>query len=934
MGNKLRDEDLKLNIIVNGDKGKKELGDLEKSTRELTARNKELRAEKEKLIRAGQQESEQYKAITKEITANNAAINGNKTRMTQLRKEIGITGLTMQQLRAEQTRLKNLLNTSTYGTAQWKKLKTDLNSVETQMAKVNGGGQKMQSILRNLMPAVGITAIIAGITGMGSKIFGVRKEFEKYQAVLANSLGSQRAAAKELNMLSDLAAQTPFQLSELTGGFVKLTNYGLKPSREEMRKYGDVAASVGKTFDQYVEAIADATQFEFERLKEFGIRASKDGDKIKFTFKGITTEVQANSEAVKDYMAGLGDLKGVAGSMEAISKTMGGASSNMADAFDRLMNKWGSGGISQYLVTQMRNITAFMSNLAGKTPTLVEELSKVRTELDKELTILRAGNFTADERATMIRKINTEYQDYLPNLLDEKASLTDIEKYHNLINGHMQARIIYASYEDEIKDILKQQTQALAGNYEIEKKRTELNLGMNPSMADRNPDVLNKIFDQATSINNSIVQNTDKKTAAVKEKYEFMAKSIGMTFSDIQKMISDLGKKTTGAGDGIKLSEKEQKTASDKALEILDQANNKRMAALIKQYEREAWTDERWKMEQMAAELAYLEQKKALLLQFGQSTIQVEEQINQQRASINKETISEELKALYEEFDQDQELITKAVDSTIDAADNTMNQLDQLKDREAQILEQRQQAYLQFGQAYLQFGQAVGQSFGQLMADSEATFGDYLRNTLVMALEAFHQFFLIEKAKAIIQGAGKGPVGIAVAIAKVAAMEIAYQGAKAAILSTGKKKSKSKNYWEGGWTGPGAWDEPKGIVHSDEFVANRFATGNPEVKQFLDVFDYYQRTGQISRLNTRMIMASLPVQKMYVGGYSSKQATSSTTSASQPFAASAPQSIDPDTVDRLIKVLDKLEKKKLVVYTELVKKDLDTLEEIEKNRGL
>lgn len=49
MGKKLRDEDLKLNIIVNGNSAKKELGDLEKANRKLTSSNKDLRAEKTKL---------------------------------------------------------------------------------------------------------------------------------------------------------------------------------------------------------------------------------------------------------------------------------------------------------------------------------------------------------------------------------------------------------------------------------------------------------------------------------------------------------------------------------------------------------------------------------------------------------------------------------------------------------------------------------------------------------------------------------------------------------------------------------------------------------------------------------------------------------------------------------------------------------------------
>jgi hypothetical protein len=55
---------------------------------------------------------------------------------------------------------------------------------------------------------------------------------------------------------------------------------------------------------------------------------------------------------------------------------------------------------------------------------------------------------------------------------------------------------------------------------------------------------------------------------------------------------------------------------------------------------------------------------------------------------------------------------------------------------------------------------------------------------------------------------------------------------------------------------------------------------------------------------------------------------------SWPIAERRMETGDRDVQERLIKVLDKLEKKKLVVYTELIKKDLDTLDGIERNRGM
>ena len=45
-----------------------------------------------------------------------------------------------------------------------------------------------------------------------------------------------------------------------------------------------------QNLDQFIEAIADATTFEFERLKEFGIKSKQIGDDVQFTFRGQTDD--------------------------------------------------------------------------------------------------------------------------------------------------------------------------------------------------------------------------------------------------------------------------------------------------------------------------------------------------------------------------------------------------------------------------------------------------------------------------------------------------------------------------------------------------------------------------------------------------------------------------------------------------------------------
>lgn len=441
-------ENANVNVNVNGEGAEEQLSVLQKQA-------KKFRLEMEKANKAGdikgfKNAEKEFKAVNKQARQ----LAKNTFDVDKVMRNLSSAG--PKEINRAIRELNKKLNDGSVkrGSAEWKKYTKQIRLAKTEQSKIraeiNGttkATSKWMNMAKGLLPAIGFAALAAGAKRLFSNMINVRKEFEKYEAILTNSLGSNRAARKELSMLSDFAAKTPFQLNELTGAFVKLTNYGLKPNREELRKYGDVASSVGKSFDQYVEAIADATQFEFERLKEFGIRAKKEGDTIKFTFKGITTEVDANAKSVQQYMASLGDMEGVAGSMEAISKTMEGASSNLGDAVDRLFNKIGSGGLGQLYTNILRGITKLVGNIAGATDKVSEKLSKETTEVNLLVIELTNAN-TAAERRNEIYKILKEIN---PDIVDGiDAENISVEKL----------RLNLAKYNEEmIKQIALQDSK-------------------------------------------------------------------------------------------------------------------------------------------------------------------------------------------------------------------------------------------------------------------------------------------------------------------------------------------------------------------------------------------------------------------------------------------------------------------------------------------
>lgn len=196
-------------------------------------------------------------------------------------------------------------------------------------------------------------AFVGLIGAMGTRtVFNTIASFEKMEASLRTVTGSAEGAANAMQLIQGFASETPFQITELTDAFIKLQALGLDPSEAALKSYGNTASAMGKSLNQMIEAVADASTGEFERLKEFGIKASSEGDRVKFTFQGVTTEVGKNSQEIQDYLLGIGDVQ-FAGAMEEQMNTLSGLVSNFQDQLTTTIVNLGKAGLTDVFKTMM-----------------------------------------------------------------------------------------------------------------------------------------------------------------------------------------------------------------------------------------------------------------------------------------------------------------------------------------------------------------------------------------------------------------------------------------------------------------------------------------------------------------------------------------------------------------------------------------------------
>ena len=90
-----------------------------------------------------------------------------------------------------------------------------------------------------------------------------------------------------------------------------------------------------------------------------------------------------------------------------------------------------------------------------------------------------------------------------------------------------------------------------------------------------------------------------------------------------------------------------------------------------------------------------------------------------------------------------------------------------------------------------------------------------------------------------------------------AAMAVAAGGIQIAAIKKQQQASEAQGYSKGGFTKPGAVDEPAGIVHAGEWVASQKLLASPVARPMIEALDYAQRTNTIGSLRPDDVSRSI-----------------------------------------------------------------------------
>lgn len=184
-----------------------------------------------------------------------------------------------------------------------------------------------------------------------------------------------------------------------------------------------------------------------------------------------------------------------------------------------------------------------------------------------------------------------------------------------------------------------------------------------------------------------------------------------------------------------------------------------------------------------------------------------------------------------------------------------------------------------------------GGILGGIMIKSEDAMKDSLKNMLLIMLDYLEKVMLMAVGEVTIRSF-TDIVSSFASIAKIMAIKAAFSAVKTAI---------SSGFADGGYTPDGPWDKPQGVVHSGEFVSNRFAVRNKHLRPVFDLIDQAQRAESVANLTGDDIAAVV----------SSRPVTSSNITKTRPEPVRK-STVDPEmmaAIYGLIKVTGRLNKR-------------------------
>ena len=388
-------------------------------------------------------------------------------------------------------------------------------------------------------------AIVAGASVRG---FGLdASETSRVADVMAKAFTSSALDIEKFQTsrtkVAPIAAGANISLEATTAVMGTLTDAGIEASiagtslRNIFLKMQDPASDLSKHLGFTVNN-SDDLERALQQLNSEGLSNAEMMKLVDLRQVAAFQTMVNGSERIENLTKQLNNANGAAEDMAGIvGDNLEGAFKRLTSATEgleiALMGK--KGGVLAGFVDRLAKFANAITDSVAPQQTQLELLQETTQAMDDQFTLLTQGNLSEEARVKIIQDLNTEYGDYLPNLVSEKDDLEDIRDMQIEVNNLMMERIVAMAMEEELVELAKAQSKAIKGQVHsnislAESKRDLLNADENTHQALQNNIDLTEAFGE---VNKDVVDNYEGDKEKLIEGYKLTAKQLGLSFKNI-----------------------------------------------------------------------------------------------------------------------------------------------------------------------------------------------------------------------------------------------------------------------------------------------------------------------------------------------------------------------------------------------------------------
>ena len=416
---------------------------------------------------------------------------------------------------------------------------------QKRMRISTSGLQRMIGSIRNKILLV--TFAFGGMAAGIRSSVQTAMQFEAVQVRLNAMFGSVRAGEKAFRTFNQVAATTPFTLTDVVEAGAALKAFGTN-AEEMIKPTADLAAFMGTTATEAASALGRAFAGgagAADILRERGILQL-----IRDT-KGIedlsTLTLPQFRKALEETL--LDPSVGIAGATDKLSRTLTGMVSNMADAFTRMKAALGDffnmRGVVSGLTKSFRKIGEAIRQV-NETPfeTTIRQLQ----EMNVETTNLELAHAKLKKRR-----------------MEEAGVITDVQKTEDNLTAKLKNKkiIINAIGAEQLKLVNGTMTQA-----QIEEKIISNKAGMLAAAQEGNQERVNELVLDNKALENDLssIRNLENIKAQIQEQVDsaIISNELAVEYAALLAQIAGLEEKSTGEK---KKQNKEEQSLLDKLRE-------------------------------------------------------------------------------------------------------------------------------------------------------------------------------------------------------------------------------------------------------------------------------------------------------------------------------------------------------------------------------